>query len=197
VGRKEEERGGKDMQKFGKKIDEALTSIISIHKLLPSDSTYHIIILAYTTFAEKESCSVSNVVVEDFIGFDKWWGSVLGTDDCIYSIPYFAVRVVRFDPKDKSLTEIGPDLGDDDVEKWETGVLAGNGCIYCLPFFYCRHFGILKIDTINGSVETLHVELPEGEGDAIASWAPSALAIDGCIYFMPSEARRILKLNPE
>ena len=140
---------------------------------------------------------MSNVVVEDFIGFDKWWGSVLGTDDCIYSIPYFAVRVVRFDPKDKSLTEIGPDLGDDDVEKWETGVLAGNGCIYCLPFFYCRHFGILKIDTINGSVETLHVELPEGEGDAIASWAPSALAIDGCIYFMPSEARRILKLNPE
>ena len=57
-----------------------------------------------------------------------------GADDCIYGIPYNARRVVKFDPADKSLTEIGPDLGEG-YGKWMGGVLDRNGSIYCMPYF--------------------------------------------------------------
>jgi hypothetical protein len=74
-------------------------------------------------------------------------------------IPAHARRVVKFNPLDKSLTEIGPDLGEGEF-KWECGVLASNGSIYCAPF--CSNSHILKIDTNDGTVETLdNVELPE------------------------------------
>jgi len=44
-------------------------------------------------------------------GVGKWSVSVLGADDCIYGIPYNARRVVKFNPVDKSRTEIGPESG--------------------------------------------------------------------------------------
>ena len=57
--------------------------------------------------------------------------------------------------------------------------------------------GILKIDTINGGTVTLlDTELPES-GTGGWRWVSGALALDGCIYFMPGRARRILKFNPE
>jgi hypothetical protein len=53
---------------------------------------------------------------------------------------------------------------------------------------------ILKIDTINGTVTFLDVILTlPGSG----FWDLGALAIDGCIYFMPSNATHLLKLNPD
>jgi hypothetical protein len=120
----------------------------------------------------------------------KWNSSVRGADGCIYGIPYCARRVVRFNPIDNSMTEIGPDLGIGG-NKWNGGTLAGNGCIYCTPL-WSDH--ILKIDTINGNVTILEVELPE---TGICKWLSGALAFDQCIYFMPYNARRILRLNPE
>ena len=47
--------------------------------------------------------------------------------------------------------DIGPDLGEGGY-KWECGVLANTGSIYCAP---CNAEHILKIDTIQGTVETL------------------------------------------
>ena len=41
----------------------------------------------------------------------KWNSSVKGADNCIYGIPYCARRVVKFDPFNNIITEIGPDLG--------------------------------------------------------------------------------------
>jgi hypothetical protein len=118
---------------------------------------------------------------------------VRGADDCIYGIPSYACRVVKFNPVDNSLTEIGPDLGAAQY-KWHSGVLADNGCIYCIPSGYGSE-QFLKIDTINGTVTLLDVRLPETSAEL--PWATGALAIDGCIYFMPDTARHILKLNPE
>ncbi len=109
-----------------------------------------------------------------------------------YGIPFNARHVVKFNPVDKSLTEIGPDLGEGEG-KWSCGVLANTGSIYCAPHF-ADH--ILKIDTIQGTVETLNdVELPEETGDAL--WASGALATDNYIYYMPCNARRIMRLNPD
>jgi len=101
--------------------------------------------------------------------------------------------VIKFNPLDKSLTEIGPDLGEGRW-KWMCGVRANTGDIYCVPFpSNNRH--ILKIKTSDGTVETLDdVELPETGGNL---WASGALAADNSIYYMPSNAHRIMKLNPD
>jgi hypothetical protein len=121
----------------------------------------------------------------------QWSAFVDGGDGFLYGIPYNARRVVKFNPLDKSMTEIGPDFGEGGM-KWDCGVLANTGSIYCTPY-WAEH--ILKIDTIHGTVETLDdVELPEaGHG----LWASGALAPDSSIYYMPSKARRIMRLNPD
>ena len=119
--------------------------------------------------------------------FCGWWGRIF----LRHSLLYFARRVVKFNPLGKLLTEIGPDLGEG-KEKWHCGVLANNGRIYCAPF--CSNH-ILKIDPIQGTVETLdNVELPETAVRCL--WASGALATDNCIYYMPNHARRIMRLNP-
>ena len=81
----------------------------------------------------------------------KWCDFVDGKDGFFYGIPSSARHVVRFNPLDKSLTEIGPDFGEGGC-KWKCGVRAKTGSIYCAPF---RADHILKIDTIQGTVETL------------------------------------------
>jgi len=85
-------------------------------------------------------------------GDRKWPSFVDGGDGFLYGIPCNArrVRVVKFNPLDKSLAEIGPDLGDGG-DKWLRGVRANNGRIYCAPY---RSNHILKIDPIQGTVET-------------------------------------------
>jgi hypothetical protein len=44
--------------------------------------------------------------------YRKWMDFVDGEDGFFYGIPCDARRVVKFNPLDKSLTEIGPDLGE-------------------------------------------------------------------------------------
>ena len=123
--------------------------------------------------------------------FCKWSTFVDGKNGFLYGIPCDARRVVKFNPLDKSLTEIGPDFGEGEY-KWMCGVLANTGSIYCAPYD-AEH--ILKINIIDGTVETLDdIELPE-TGHWL--WASGALAQDNNIYYMPYHARRIMRLNPE
>ena len=129
-------------------------------------------------------------------GFDggefslKYETTITGSDDCIYGIPSGARRVVKFNPKDKSLKEIGPDLGDG-ADKWYGGVLANNGKIYCAPYMSSE---FLKIDIVTGAVTTISINLSER---GMWKWASGAKHPDGCIYYMPMGARHILKFDPE
>ena len=122
------------------------------------------------------------VIDDENEGRVNWSEFVDGKDGFLYGIPCDARRVVKFNPVDNSLTEIGPDLG----------VRAKNGSIYCAPSYAER---MLKINTNDGTVETLldNVEWPE-TGDYL--WQSGALATDNNIYYMPFNARRIMKLNP-
>jgi hypothetical protein len=116
--------------------------------------------------------SLTTLICDEIQGEWKWSSFVDGKNGFLYGIPFNARRVVKFNPLDKSLTEIGPDLGDG-VYKWRCGVRANTGSIYCAP--YCANH-ILKIDPIQGTVETLDdVELPE-TGNWL--WASGALAQD-------------------
>ena len=138
--------------------------------------------------------SLTTLIGDEIQGQYKWSAFVDGKNGFFYGIPYYARRVVKFNPLDKSLTEIGPDFGEAGC-KWRCGgVLANNRCIYCAPYGYlARH--ILKIDTIQGTVETLdNVPLPQ---TGRYMWASGALARDNHIYYMPAHASRIMRLNPD
>jgi hypothetical protein len=148
-----------------------------------------------------ESCYLTTLIAigDEIEGDSKWSSFVDGNNGFLYGIPSDALRVVKINPLDKSLTEIGPDLGECG-EKWMCGVPANTGSIYCAP--YCADH-ILKIDTIRGTVETLDdVRLPENGDDLWVSgshdlWASGALAPDNYIYYMPTNAHRIMRLNPD
>ena len=95
--------------------------------------------------------SLTTLVGDEIEDFDNWSAFVDGNDGFFYGIPFDARRVMKFNPLDKSFTEIGPDLGEGRM-KWICGVRANTGRIYCAP--YCAEH-ILKINTIQGTVETL------------------------------------------
>ena len=93
------------------------------------------------------------------------------------------------------MIEIGPEFRG----TWSRGVLAESGSIYCAARYIGPNNGgrILKNHTINVTVSILNVEFPETGEEYIGMCTSGALALDGCIYFMPTDARRILRLNPE
>ena len=121
----------------------------------------------------------------------NWWRSIVGADGCMYGIPFNGPRLAKFNPIDKTLTPIGPDLGDVRGRWARGGVLANNGCMYCLPLDESAQ--IRKLDTIHSTTTVLDVQLPDP--NMIMRWISGALAFDGCIYFMPFNAHRILKLD--
>ena len=124
---------------------------------------------------------------------DNWYDTLAGVDGSIYGIPCNARRVVKFNPVNKSITHIGPDFGGKS-RKWQRGAMADNRSIYCPP---CnRSYGILKIDTSTDDVTVLDANFLPERGRYDGMWISCALALDGCIYFMPGMARRIIKLDP-
>ena len=136
--------------------------------------------------------AISTLVGEESQGVDEWNGTVAGANGFVYGIPAHARQVVKFDPVDKSMTLIGPYFCDK-YSKWNRGAMTDNGVIYCPP--YHEECGILKIDTNTDTVIELDVTLlPELGYNRWESCA--SLSLDGCIYFMPFQARRIMKLDP-
>ena len=104
----------------------------------------------------------------------------------LYGIPGEARQVIKFNPVDKSITDIGPDFGEG--LKWSRGTISSqSGFIYCPPVDFDH--GILKIDTNTDTVTELDVNLLPEQGDY--RWRSCAATLDGCIYFMPSNACQI------
>ena len=103
-------------------------------------------------------------------------------------------RIVKFDTVQKTLVEIGPDLGLS-RGKWRCGILSTNdSCIYCPPYDASH---LLKINTTNDEVMVLtDVELPEEEMTRRYLWQSGVIASDHCLYFMPFNAHWILKFDP-
>ena len=132
-------------------------------------------------------------------GGNKYCGTLAAPNGSVYGIPSHARRVSKFNPVDKSITYIGPDLGNDEW-KWRRGAITESGIIYCIPVdsgrrrIYSSRHGILKIDTNTDNVTELDANLLPERG--VWMWLSCAAALDGCIYFMPCMARRIMKLDP-
>ena len=90
-------------------------------------------------------------------GLLKWEGTLAAPNGSVYGIPSAARRVAKFNPVDKSMTDIGPDFGvgyDGDDFKWNKGAMTENGVIYCPPLNSLS--GILKIDTNTDTFTEIH-----------------------------------------
>jgi len=135
--------------------------------------------------------AISSLVGEELQdGGCKFRGTMAAPNGSLYGIPRIARRVIKFNPIDKSMTEIGPDFGFG--HKWIECAITPSGVIYCVPNNSRR--GILKIDTNTDNTTVLDVNLLPEQGQGM--WESCAVALDGCIYFMPRCARRIMKLDP-
>ncbi len=154
----------------------------------------------------KLTSDVSALVANDEHGrkCKGWADTVVGPNgNMVFGIPCGAKRVMKFNPKDKSWTAIKGGLHEEGKESgilllWDTGVLAKNNCIYCTPVDSGPDARILKIDTTIESAILLDAKLPEPNEDGTCSrWISGVLALDGCIYFMPHNARSILKIDPK
>ena len=122
---------------------------------------------------------ISTLVGEELEGRNRYVGTVAAANSSLYCVPFSARRVVKFDPIDKSITHIGPDFGVG--RKWRNGAITDSGVIYCPPWNSNR--GILKIDTNADTATELNVNLLPQQGYNM--WESCAVALDGCIYFMP------------
>ena len=60
--------------------------------------------------------SLTTLIGDEIQGHGKWNDFVDGGNGFFYGIPRNARRVVKFNPLDKSLTEIGPDLGEGEMK---------------------------------------------------------------------------------
>jgi hypothetical protein len=68
-----------------------------------------------TTSLFRES-SLTTLVGDKIEGRYKWSAFVDGQNGFLYGVPFNARRVVTYNPLDKSLTEIGPDLGEGEMK---------------------------------------------------------------------------------
>ena len=126
----------------------------------------------------------------------EWSTFVDGGNGILYGIPFNARRVLEFHLQDKSMREIGPDLGAGG-RKYRNGIRAENGSIYCIPYIGAIQF--LKITPVEGGEDAMVRIMYNDEKCPrmkFMGWIAGALAKDGCIYYMPYNASRVLKLDP-
>jgi hypothetical protein len=122
-------------------------------------------------------------------GVYKYWGTVVGNDDCLYGIPHSAKRVVKYNPANPDTTST---VGEEARRRFEceNGVLGGDGYIYA-----ANYVGqVLQIDTTNGNYTWIGDPICSGGGNG---WGDPIVGVDKCIYWPPLSANRVLKFDPE
>jgi hypothetical protein len=122
-------------------------------------------------------------------GWDKYWGTVVGNDDCLYGIPDKATRILKFDLSNPGTTSTVGEEAEEDFE-CGNGVLGGDGYIYA-----ANSTGqVLKIDTTISDYTWIGDPISSG---ILKGWGDPIVGVDKCIYWPPTYANRVLKFDPE
>ena len=117
--------------KYGGGVCDPLTGNVYC---FPSDADKVVKIDCRSDKVELIGGSLEDVYPEEALkaGFyNKWQNGFVGLDDCLYSIPCNANRVLKIDPTtDEVFIFGGPFEG---CEKWEGGVVGKDNHLYCMP----------------------------------------------------------------
>ena len=126
--------------------------------------------------------SVGDHLRGDWIDYDKYIGTVVGIDGCVYGIPDSCSRIVKYDPINDITSFVGEEA---DFDCNGNGILARDGCTYVAV----GAGRVLKIDTTNNShcivgntVESDCTEYEFGYTEFDSEWGDAILGIDGCVY---------------
>jgi hypothetical protein len=74
-----------------------------------------------------------------------WASGALATDNFIYYMPYNALRIMRLNPDNDTLSSVGDDLGEGGFKYRGTVVGNEDDCVYNIPYIATR---IVKFDPI-------------------------------------------------
>ena len=134
---------------------------------------------------------------------NKWYGGILGDDNCIYGVPYAASGVLCIDANTDTVELIGEEQFGVQQYNWHGGIKhPTNGKIYCFP---AHNSHVLTIDSSLSSEDSsvsledrlalLEIHRAPYDNDDVTryKWLGGSLGADGNIYGMPSDASSILK----
>ena len=132
---------------------------------------------------------------DDFISHGKWVGGALAGDGCIYGVPFGAChRVIRIDPRAKTVSLFGPDLrrlADHPAHGWGSVCAGMDGCVYGTPFLVDR---VLRIDPFANTVSTVGEAIPANQVNKMYF---SAVDTHGAIWFLPHNTpSHLMRLDP-
>ncbi len=142
-------------------------------------------------FEDEEECKREKEMIWKYHG-----GAISPVDNCIYCIPQSASRVLRLDPKDESLSFVGPDLPG--KYKWYGGLVGkSDGAIYGVP----QNSGsVLRIHPTKRNDEeilcSVNVTLHGDLGSGLHQWHGGGVSSDGTIVCIPNNANTILLIKP-
>ncbi|KOO35613.1 hypothetical protein Ctob_015124 [Chrysochromulina tobinii] len=124
----------------------------------------------------------------------KWLGACLGSDGCIYCVPFDHDRVLMIDPLTQETTLIGPTLKG--LGKWEGAANGPDGCIWAVCYAARR---LLKISPTTQAVELVGPEVPTWSSTRArngADFVGVEMGADGLLYAAPAGAVRWLRVHP-
>jgi hypothetical protein len=128
---------------------------------------------------------------------NKWYGGIVGRDNCVYGIPYRTCAVLKIDCSNDSATLIGPDYGTTKYN-WHGGIQV-HGKIYAHP----SHANtVLVIDTNpDRTAQSQCTEMPihraEYDTDPCPTykWLGGSVGLDGNIYCPACDTSSVLKID--
>lgn len=132
----------------------------------------------------------------------KYLGSVSDENCNVYCLPSGTERVLRINTSTLKVDEIGPSLFESGMErlrqnKWQNGFYSKkDNCAYAIPL---ASETVLRID-INGDdqgepvVTTMGLPSPY---NGLAKWEGGVIAKNGCMYCMPNNFKKVLKIHPQ
>ena len=139
----------------------------------------------------------------------KWLGGALGADGNVYNMPSDASSILVIDTKTDMATTFG--YVEEGKNKWQGGVCARNGFVYAVP---ADAGTVLQIDTrpivgdddgggMGGRGGERREEDMRGRVRLVGDlpletdkWQGGFAGRDGCIYAIPENFHRIMKLTP-
>lgn len=135
----------------------------------------------------------------------KYLGSASDEECNVYCFPSGAEYVLRVNTATNEIDEIGPSLYESKLErlkqnKWQNGFYCSvDKCVYAIPL---AAETVLKID-LNGSSEeddndvvVSTMGLPLDPNGGLAKWEGGVMTEDGCMYCMPNNFKKVLKIKP-
>jgi hypothetical protein len=129
---------------------------------------------------------------------NKWYGGIVGRDNCVYGIPYRTCAVLKINCSTDTATLIGPDYGLTKYN-WHGGIQV-NGLIYAHP---SHADTVLVIDTNvdHDSIASPCFEIPiqhtsyDTDLCKTYKWLGGSIGMDGNIYCPACDTSSVLKID--